>query len=307
MPEASFSIQELREAGPTDLAEPESLVAGDGVTLAYRRYAPASPRAALLFYHGGGAHSGAGYHWLGQGLQTRYDTAVYLPDLRGHGASGGPRGDAPDPARVWSDIGSLITHVRAELPHIPLFLGGHSSGAGLVLNYAGTPDREPISGYVFLSPQLGPQSGTGRPSLSAPFAVVDGAPFAAYFGSGGKTNGHDHAVRFNYPRELLAADPGLVDAITVTMSVALTPGAPGQQFAALDRPFGLWIGSEDELFVPEAVLGYADRAADVRATSHAGIIAGAKHLSVLVRAHEAIGPWIAQAIAPARRRQSSSD
>jgi acylglycerol lipase len=59
MPESSFSLTELREAGTAGLAEVESLTADDGV-LRYRRYVPATPRAALIFYHGGGAHSGAG-------------------------------------------------------------------------------------------------------------------------------------------------------------------------------------------------------------------------------------------------------
>jgi acylglycerol lipase len=294
MPESSFSLTELREAGTAGLAEVESLTADDGVPLRYRRYVPATPRAALIFYHGGGAHSGAGYQWLGTGLRSRYGVAVYMPDIRGHGASGGPRGDAPTPDQVWADISTLIRHVRAETPAVPIFLGGHSSGAGLTLNYASRPEHEPVGGYVFLSPQLGPQSGTDRPSLQAPFVRVDGESFAAYAVSAGTAHGHDYAVRFNYPEDVLAADPGLVAAITVTMSVSLTPVAPREQLASLDAPLGLWIGSEDELFEPDAVLAYAALAKPVRAGSEARVIPGAKHLSVLVEAHDTIGPWIAR-------------
>jgi alpha-beta hydrolase superfamily lysophospholipase len=296
MSEASFSFQELREASNVDVADLESLTASDGVTLSYRRYAPASPRAAVLFYHGGGAHSGAGYQYVGNGLQTQFDTVVYTPDIRGHGASGGPRGDAPSPKQVWADMTTFIKHIRAEFPHLPLFLGGHSSGVGVTLNYAGQPDHEPVNGYVFLSPQLGFRAQTDRPSLTAPFAKVDASAFVAYAMSGGTSHGHDYAVQFNYPAELLAADPGLVAAITVNMSVALTPSAPRDQFAALDRPFSLWIGSEDELFLPDKVLAFADLAVAVRADSQASSIPGAKHLSVLVRAHETIGPWIAHTV-----------
>jgi acylglycerol lipase len=296
MAETSFSFQELLEASDVDLASPESLTASDGITLSFRRYAPALPCAAVLFYHGGGAHSGAGYQYLGHGLQAQFDTAVYTPDIRGHGSSGGPRGDAPSPKQVWADITSFIKHIRAEFPHLPLFLGGHSSGAGLALNYASQPDHEPVNGYVLLSPQLGVRAQTDRPSLAAPFARVSASAFAAYAKSGGTSHGHDYAVQFNYPAELLADDPGLVAAITVNMAVALTPSAPREQFATLDRPFGLWIGSEDELFLPDKVLAFADLAGSVRAHSQVSIIPGAKHLSVLVRAHETIGPWIAHIV-----------
>jgi acylglycerol lipase len=292
MPETSFSFQELSEAGKATLAPPQLLRATDGIRLAYRRYTRNAPRAAVLFFHGGGAHCGAGYQHIGNGLQTKFDTVVYTPDIRGHGVSEGLRGDAPNPKQLWEDITSYITQIRADYPQLSLFLGGHSSGAGLVLNYASQHNHEPVKGYIFLSPQLGFRAQTDRPAQSAPFANVDTSAFAAYAMSGGTARGHDYAVKFNYPPELLKADPGMVPAITVNMAMALTPFSPREQFAALDYPFGLWIGSEDELFVPEKVLAFADLAESVRSLSQVGIIAGAKHLSVLVRAHETIGPWI---------------
>lgn len=297
MSEASFSLQELREAHQVKIANVESLIASDGVELAYRRYVPSSPRAIVLFYHGGGAHSGVGYQHVGFGLQTHYDIAVYTPDIRGHGASGGPRGDAPSPEQVWRDITTVIQHIRAEFPHLPLFLGGHSSGAALALNYASQPNHEPVNGYILLSPQLGSRAQIDRPSLAAPFATVDIASFIAYATSGGTTHGHEYAVKFNYPAALLASDPGLVAAITVTMSNALMPAAPQAQFAALDQPFGLWIGSDDELFLPDKVLAFGDCAQPMPAGSQAASIPQAKHLSVLVRAHETIGAWMVEVLA----------
>jgi acylglycerol lipase len=296
MSETSLSFQELQEASKVDLTSPDVLTASDGIPLSYRRYVPASPCAVVLFYHGGGTYSGAGYQHIGQGLQTQFNMAVYTPDIRGHGDSGGPRGDAPNPRQVWADITTFIKHIRAEFPSSPLFLGGHSSGAGLVLNYAGQPDHEPVDGYVLLSPQLGFRSQTDRPDQVAPFVKVDISAFIAYAVSSGALCGHDYAVQFNYPAEILANDPKLVNAITVTMSEAITPSAPKDQFASIDRPFGLWIGSEDELFLPNTVLTFADLAAAVRADSQASIIPGARHLSILVKAHEAIGPWVVRRI-----------
>jgi acylglycerol lipase len=298
MSNESFSLQELREASKVSTPESSSLTASDGAILSYRCYTPSNPQAVLLFYHGGGAHSAAGYQFIGNGLQTQFGIVVITPDIRGHGASTGPRGDTPDPDQVLQDISTFIKYIHTKFPQLPLFLGGHSSGASLTINYANKPSRESVTGYVFLSPQLGARAQTDRPSLKAPFARVNGSVFAAYAASGGEAHGNDYAVQFNYPPELLAADPGLVAAITVNMSVALIPSAPAEQFAALDRPFGLWIGSEDELFVPEKVLAFGYLAKSVRSKSEVQSLPGEKHLSILVKAHETIGRWITQMTQP---------
>jgi acylglycerol lipase len=296
MSKTPFSFRELQEASSVELPILETLTASDGATLAYRRYIPAAPRAAVLFYHGGGAHSGVGYQHLGSGLQMQFDTVVYMPDIRGHGASGGPRGDTPSPKQVWADITTFIKHIRVEFPQLPLFLGGHSSGAGLILNYTGQPNHEPVDGYIFLSPEFGFRSKTARPSLATPFATVNTLPFIINAMSGGLLCGHSHAVRFNYPAELLASDKGLVASNTVNMANAITPSAPHQQFAAIDRAFGLWIGADDELLLPSEVLAFADLAVSVQADSRVNSIPDAKHLSILVKAHETVGPWIAHLI-----------
>lgn len=293
MSKESFSFSEVQSAGAIDLPKPETLTASDGVKLAYRKYIPQNPRATLLFYHGGGAHSGTGYQHLGNGLQQQFDVAVYMPDLRGHGESSGPRGDAPSPKQVWADITTFIQHIRKEYPILPFILGGHSSGGGLVLNYSSQPNHETVDRYLFISPELGFRSNTARPNRTD-FAKATLFPFIANAMSGGMLFGHTHAVHFNYPRELLAADKGMVASYSVNMANAVTPSAPQEQFKNLDHPFGLWIGAEDELLLPSMVLAFADLATNVRASSETGSIPNANHLSVLLNVHETVGAWIAR-------------
>ena len=97
----------------------------------------------------------------------------------------------------------------------------------------------------------------------------------------------------NYPAELLANDPGMTGSLTRNMAIALTPHAPQEQFAQLDRPFGLWIGSEDELFLPKAVIGYRDLAPPhLQESSESAILPNEKHLGILLGAHDAIGQWL---------------
>jgi acylglycerol lipase len=209
--EASFSFQELKEAGKSNLAPVETLKAGDGLRLSYRRYVPKSPQAVLLFYHGGGAHSGAGYQHIGCGLQTQFGVMSYMPDIRGHGFSEGARGDTTTPRQVWSDTTTFIQHIRTQFPHLPIFLGGHSSGAALILNYLCQPKHEQVNGYVFLSPEFGAREKAAHPGHFKPFASVNIPAFVLNIMSGGLLYGHYPAVRFNYPDAALKSDPELVN------------------------------------------------------------------------------------------------
>lgn len=306
-----FSFSELFAAtgeGQAKPNQPVKVVATDGVELAVTTYKATGSHptekapVSLVFYHGGGAHSGAGYQRLARNISEKFGITVYLPDLRGHGASGGARGDAPSKEQVWRDIDTVLDFVVAEQqqqgdPRI--FLGGHSSGGGLVVNYAScpkSPPPAPIEGYVLVSPELGYKSGTARPGRIE-FATVNIPAFVAngLFG----ILGHSKAVKLEYPPEILEADGGMVGFNTVNMSNAITPESPREQVRAMGgaseakpqgTPIGLWVGSEDEMFVAETVIGFVpenDRNARV-------VVPGKNHLGILVDVHEAIGRWITE-------------
>jgi acylglycerol lipase len=117
-------------------------------------------------------------------------------------------------------------------------------------------------------------------------------PFIVNGVTGGRLMGHSRAVVFHYPAAALESDPGLVGWNTVNVANGITPQAPAEQFAALDRPFGLWIGADDELFVPERVIAFGELATTVGDRSSAAVVPDQKHLGILVRADEQIGPWL---------------
>jgi alpha-beta hydrolase superfamily lysophospholipase len=74
-------------------------------------------------------------------------------DLRGHGRSGGLRGDTPSYETLLDDIDGLMEWVQTTHRRLPVFLYGHSLGGGLVLNY--TLRRRPrLRGVVATSPWL---------------------------------------------------------------------------------------------------------------------------------------------------------
>lgn len=308
-----FSFSEIlapsSDAGDKpDTTEPVKVLASDGVELSIRIYKPppSTPQKeiALLFYHGGGAYSGGGYQYLAKGLSEQYGVTVYLPDLRGHGDSGGERGDAPSKEQVWRDIDTAVEFVANKHKQqqnkfagkpFQIYLGGHSSGGGLVVNYATERNDKNnksgmIEGYVLVSPELGYMSGTARPNRKE-FARVNIFAFIAngIFG----VLGHNKAVRFNYPVELLQQDKGLVGFNTVNMANAITPETPKEQMASMctsddSKPVGLWVGSDDELFDANKVADF------VPDTDHntGTVLPEKNHLGILVDIHEKIGPWI---------------
>jgi acylglycerol lipase len=285
--DSPFSFKELESSDKFTLPLLQYMDASDNTKLAYRAYTPGQVRASLILFHGGGAHSSAGYQHIGNGLSRDFDIAVFTPDIRGHGNSGGDRGDAPNSKQVLDDIGVFIRNIRKIYPDKPLFLAGHSSGAGLILNYSSFATKEKVSGYLFISPHLGFRSETEHENNSNPFAEAKTSLFVknAIFG----TNGNTKAVFFNYPRAVLDNDPKLISSITVNMSNALTPTSPGEQLKELREPSAVWIGKEDEVLDANKVIAIFD---ENNPKSSAKIIDKEKHLSILLIISNNIGSFL---------------
>jgi len=296
-----FDLSTLYAA--TETAPPPSdpifLEATDGIQLAVRVYMPPkkknsspTPRASLIFYHGGGAHSGSGYQLLAQQLASEYGIQVYQPDLRGHGKSEGDRGDSPSPEQVYRDIDTVVSHVRKQQHsghNVPLFLGGHSSGAGLVIQYTTVHDRSVIdrhklAGFVLLSPQLGPNAGVSTDGSSASaFCKISIPPFIlnGIFG----VMGHNPAVKFQYSEKELAG--GNVPFNTVNMANAISPTAPAKQLKEMEDyyklPMKLWMGEHDELFDAQKVQALYPPTS---------IVSNEAHIGILTHADRILGPWL---------------
>jgi len=130
--------------------EIKTITADDGIEIAYREHLPEGKDAfpCLLFVHGSTCHGGA-YGTVGPDL-AREGIGTYMMDLRGHGLSGGPRGDVPVPIMLMKDIERLLDTIRG--PHCSkLFLGGHSAGGGIATKYY-AEHKENIDGLVLLAP-----------------------------------------------------------------------------------------------------------------------------------------------------------
>lgn len=104
--------------------------AADGTRLMLRQIVPdLLPRGRVLFVHGLGEHSGRHLH-IARALAAA-GFHCDLPDLRGHGNSGGPRGDARSLGVLVKDLAMIAR--QGAMPGLPFFVHGHSFGAHLAL------------------------------------------------------------------------------------------------------------------------------------------------------------------------------
>jgi alpha-beta hydrolase superfamily lysophospholipase len=106
----------------------------------YRHWAAAEPRAAVIFLHGFGQHTGV-YHRYGFALNAA-GIDLWAVDQFGHGLSPGTRGDFGS-IEDSSDLADTLTELaEGERPGLPLIAQGHSFGSVVTLfRLLGQPDR----------------------------------------------------------------------------------------------------------------------------------------------------------------------
>ncbi len=120
-----------------------------------------SPDKVVVIVHGMGGHGGYYASSLAPYLVPAR-TALYAPDLRGHGRSEGPRGDIANFELFQEDVAVTLRWARRRHPGLPLFLMGESMGTPLAITCAATapadarPDFLAIIACV-VAPQLMPR------------------------------------------------------------------------------------------------------------------------------------------------------
>jgi len=209
----------------------------------------------VLIYHGGGVNMDAGYDILARQLIQCAATRVVLTDLRGHGRSAGNRGDAAAPRQLWRDVDTVLESVCSRFPAANVHLLGHSSGAGMLINYFTryTP-RAKSDSLLLLAPELGPFAPAQvRKRDASPFATAKQWPFVVNLLSGGLLFRHYPAVTLHFPAEVRHRNTNVVARYSVSLANALTPRHPQQQVAALPLPVTVLVAEQDELYDVDAM------------------------------------------------------
>lgn len=99
----------------------------DAARVYYRHWAAAEPRAAMVFLHGFGEHTGV-YHRFGFALNAA-GIDLWAVDQLGHGLSPGPRGDFGTLADCSALAEALTVLVEQQHPGLPVIAAGHSFGS----------------------------------------------------------------------------------------------------------------------------------------------------------------------------------
>lgn len=134
----------------------------DGLTLHTRHWRAASPAiGTIVLVHGLGEHLGRYEHVADRLTSLGWDVRGF--DHRGHGRSGGRRGDVAERDSLLIDLGGFLAQVRQADAGRPLVLVGHSLGGLVAARFVAEGLMRwpaawhlPVDGLVLSSPAIDP-------------------------------------------------------------------------------------------------------------------------------------------------------
>ena len=229
------------------LPELKRFNARDGTNLAYRHY-PAASNKIVILLHGAGWHSRY-FLPLAEFISAEGLAQVYTPDLRGHGPSPKRRGDVEYIGQFEDDLADLIVIIQKDHPNSMLIMGGHSSGGGLAIRFAGSQYGQKAKAYLLMSPFLKYNAPTTRPN-SGGFAK----PYTGrIIGLVMLNNVGIHwfndltVMEFNMPKRARDGTETLSYSYRLTMAYA--PHDYEKDLCAITQPLLVLAGTKDETMI----------------------------------------------------------
>lgn len=274
---SSLNFNELYVVDYTCLPPRQSCKARDGKEITYRHY-PAGADTVLILLHGSGWHSQYLLP-LAKSISDDGLAAVYTPDLRGHGLTPERRGDVDYIDQLEDDLADFLTHIQDRHPNSKLILGGHSSGGGLAIRFAGSRYAEKIDAYLLLSPFLKYNAPTMRTN-SGGWAHVHTARIIglSMFNMMG-IHRFDHltAIEFNMPASAQDGTETLL--YSHRLNTAYAPRHYKKDLAAIEQPVLVAVGECDDAFIAEQFESVMSPYTSVKVellpeVSHMGIVVG---------------------------------
>ncbi|NPD46132.1 MULTISPECIES: alpha/beta hydrolase [unclassified Lentimicrobium] len=226
----------------------DTFLCRDDVYLDYRYY-PSKSEVVIILLHGSGWHSKY-FLPLANYLSEQSLAHVYTPDLRGHGINPMKRGDIVYIKQYEDDLADLIKLVKKKHPDSKIILGGHSSGGGLAIRFAGCKYGDQVDALLLLTPYLKYNAPTIKPgsggwtSVHLPRIIGLSMLNNVFI----KRFNHLPIIDFNMPKKHRDGTE------TLTYSYRLNTGyAPKnykRDFKSMNQKVLLLVGSNDEANIP---------------------------------------------------------
>ena len=245
-PTKVLSFDELLDSDRSSLPDLTSYTARDGASLSYRTY-PADSDRVLVLLHGSGWHSSY-FLPLAEFLSTENLAHVYTPDLRGHGPTPERRGDIGYIDQLEDDVADLLALIRHQHPEATLVVGGHSSGGGLALRFAGSPYGPQADAYLLLAPFLKYNAPTARPGSGgwARAYTPRIAGLTMLNNVGIRWFNHLTVIDFNMPEKARNGTETL--SYSFRLNTGYAPRNYKRDLAAITQPLLVVIGTADDAF-----------------------------------------------------------
>ena len=253
----------------------------DGVTLFLRRWDPdtivaAKKDVAVLIFHGFTAYSGP-YGMAGVPISGGGYTVFGL-DYRGHGLSGGNRGDSPGKERWIADLAESVRYIKG-LGYSKVVVLGHSLGVASAICAADAVPNE-ISGLILLSGAYEGRKGlTKPPSIFQKTKILASSLFrpsyqAVEYYRDGMTVSQDTLFNFRYTLRFLT----MLDVKKLRLP------------KDLNIPVLVGVGDKDELFEVDKVRDFYDSVPGNKKDFL--VMKNATHAKIPVECWEEVVAWL---------------
>jgi len=272
----------------SDIPALKTFTARDGKKLAYRHY-PSQSDKIMILLHGSGWHSRY-LMPLARFVSDEGLAEVYTPDLRGHGRDPERRGDVDYIGQLEDDLADFIAMILSDHPGRTVILGGHSSGGGLAVRFAGSRYRYLADAFMLLSPFLKYNAPTIRPNAGGwarPYIrPIIGLTMLNNIGI--RRLNYLPIIDFNMPE--VARDGTETLSYSYRLNTSYAPRNYKRDLRAITQPLFVAVGTADDAF-------FADRFEPVitRFTrAEVRLIEGVSHMGVVTgpAVHPAVREWL---------------
>ncbi len=276
----------------SSLPELKGFTAKDGTQLAYRHYSAESDKIVILL-HGSGGHSRY-FLPLAEFISSEGLAHVYTPDLRGHGRTPKRRGDVDYIGQFDDDLADLIAIIQKDNPKAMLIVGGHSSGGGLAIRFAGSQYGQKANAYLLLAPFLKYNAPTTRPNSGGWAKPYTGRIIGLIMlnNIGIPWFNNLTVIEFNMPEE--ARDGTETLSYSHRLNTAYAPRDYKEDLRAITQPLLVISGTADEAFIycqyEPVISQYTEvQVKLLQGVTHVGVVVGTEVQPVIREWLEGLG------------------